>query len=233
MTLNHFIDAQITCDIAAGLDEAQIAANANVLWLRAYATASPEKTWFYGEVAHPAIYRALKVDQSDPAATYACAPLRLAKVDGEHRILAAWPAPPILSGFDDWFDIKQVIAWNPTDNTAHIMGEAQPQLIGTFPPGDTGTIFASPFAFLRAWIEERAAFYTSYRAAAAAHFTTTPTERDTPGCLVIGDAAKVRWNPDALPRNLECAGIDPGKINRAIMRDARLPRATNSIRIAA
>lgn len=233
MTVNRFIDTQIARDIAAGLDETQIAANANVMWLRAYAEDAPAKAWFYGEVVHPAIYRALKVDRSDPAAAYACAPFRLARVDGQHRILAAWPAPPILTGFDDWFDIEQVIAWNPTDNSAEIMGDGLPQLIGAFPTGDTGTIFASPFTFLRAWIEERAAFYTAYRAADAAHFTTAPTEGDTPGCLIIGDAAKVRWNPDALPRNLECAGIDPAQINRAILRSARLPRATNSIRIAA
>jgi hypothetical protein len=194
---------------------------------------SPGKVWWDAEYCHPAIYRALKVDRSDPVASYACAPFRLGKIDEKHVILCAWPPLPNLSECRDWLSIDQVIVWHPKENTASILGDINPQVVGAFPDTDTGTIFASPFAFFRALIEERASFATAYQASKKAHWQTAPSEKFTPGVLMVGDPDKIRWRLSDLPPVIECVGIDPAKVNKAIFKSARLPRCTSSMKAAA
>lgn len=186
----------------------------------------PGKTWWEAEGMHPALFRALRIDRNDAGAIYAMHPFRLAKVDERHVILAAWPCPFIFGVPDEnWFGIETVLAWDPVKNRATVLGDEQPQIVGAFASPDKGTLFAQPFAFFRAWVEQRAAFATAYQAARAAHFTTPPAERDAPGKLLVGDAGKVRWRGHDLPETLTCVGIDPAQINRAILRQANLPRA--------
>lgn len=209
------------------------ARNAVSAYWHALTKDSPGKTWWNAEIGHPAIYRALKVDRADPVAAYAVAPFRLAKIENKHLILCAWPSLPMLSECRDWLGIDQVIAWNPTNNSAQILGDIAPQTVGAFPQADTGTVFASPFAFFRALIEERAAFAAAYLASKSAHWQTAPTEKFAPGLLIVGDPDKVRWRPSDLPPVLECVGIDPGKVNKAIFKSARLPRCTSSMKAAA
>lgn len=194
----------------------------------------PGKTWFYAETGHPAVYRALKIDPADPAAVYAAAPFRIGKVDEVPHVLAAWPAPNILGEPDpDWLDIEAVLAWNPVSNAVSVLSDPEPQLIGAWPDVGPVRLFGTPFAFFRAWVEERAAFITAWQAAQRAHWLATPTEASTPGMLATGPIDKIRLPVATMPHNIECVGLDPREVNKAIMRAARLPRAGASLRAAA
>ncbi len=195
----------------------------------------PGKTWFHAEIGHPAVYRALKVDPADPAAAYAVAPFRIGKVDEIPHVLAAWPAPKLLGddAAEDWLGIEAVLAWNPVSNTIRVMGDVEPQLIGAWPDSGPARLFGTAFAFFRAWVEERAAFATAWKAARSAHWLANPVETSTPGMLVTGPLDKIRLPVNSMPRDLECVGLDPREVNRAIMRSARLPYATQSVKVAA
>lgn len=218
----------------AGLTDAQVIHNAAIQYDRALAKDCLAKTWFMAEPTHPAIYRALRIDPADPAAWYATAPFRLARIDGAHVILVAWPAPNLFSDYaDDWLDIEAVIVWNPVTNIASLPEDPHPQLVGAWPDAGPARLFGTPFAFFRALAEERAALFTQVKAARQAHWLSDPAEDAAPGMLIVGDFRKVRLPIHAMPRDLECVGIDPAEVNRAIMRSARLPRATQSMKAAA
>lgn len=184
----------------------------------------PGKTWWNAQPAHPAIYRALQVDPCEFGAFYAILPFRLARIEGEPRILAAHPCPLTLGPIDeDWLEIEAVIAWNPVDNTATVLRDDAPQLFGDL---DEAVLFGDPFAFFRSWVEARAAFAMHRNHTAGKEWASPPTEFGTaPGALIVGDADKIRWAPSSMPRDLAVVGIDPIKINRAILRAANLPRA--------
>jgi hypothetical protein len=218
----------------AGLTDDQIALNCAIQYDRALDRQSLAKTWFMAEPSHPAIYRALKIDAADPAAWFAAAPFRLAKIDGAHVILAAWPVPKMLSDYaDDWLDIETVMVWDPVRNRVTIPEDISAQLVGSWPTTGTGRLFGTPFAFFRAIAEERAALFTQVKAARKAHWLSDPAEVSTPGMLIVGDLKEIRLPTSIMPRDIECVGVDPREVNKAIMRSAALPRATQSMKAAA
>ena len=192
---------------------------------------SPAMRWWKARAFHPAIYRFLRVDPADPYAPYACAPFRVWQDPdtGKARILAAYPAPRLIDALDEHDVIEQVIAWAPQANVATMLGDAAPQLAGAFTDRDAGTLFADPFAFFRAWVEARAAWAVEYLAAKGQAWRTTPMERDlVPGCLMLGKVDDIAWAPSAMPETLNCIGVDPRAVNRAVLKAARLPMAVNS-----
>lgn len=201
----------------------------------AYDRPTPAKAWSQAPLYHPAIARQLRINRQDEGGVYALLPFRLATVDGQHRILAAWPCPRFLgSDPDDHLVIDTVIAWNPIDDTAAVLGDPVPQLAGRFPDPETGTIFASPRAFFQAWCAARAAFFVRWRDAMRKPWSAAPTETDlVPGTLLIGQPEAIRWNPSALPAQLTVQGIDPARVNKAIFRAARLPRVSSDLRAVA
>lgn len=212
------------------LDELEAREIQNLVSARWYALERdcPGKVWFYADIDRRApIYRALMIDPDEDGASYAVAPFRLARMDGEAVILAAWPCPPLFSDDDVfWLGIETVMVWNPVRKTVAVMGDVEPQIVGAFPQdGRAASLFGDPFAFFRAWAEQRAAFSVAYRTARSAHYTVAPTEVDRPGCLLIGNPAKVRWASYQIPRDLECVGLDASVVNKAILRSANLPRA--------
>jgi hypothetical protein len=210
-------------------------ANAISAYFHALKKDSPAKTWFFATFEHAAIYRAMKVDPSDPASFYACAHLRLWRdVDGKALILAAHPAPGLIPEAADWLGIDAVLAWNPVDDTAYVMGDPAPQLFGGFTSPEVGAIYASPFTFLRAWTEARARFWTEWTSAQGLAWRAAPVERDqVPGTLMLGGINDIAWVPSALPHDLTCVGLDSSKINKAIIKAAKLPFAVNGMRAAA
>lgn len=186
----------------------------------------PGKTWFYADIERRApIYRALRIDPGDMGAVYAVAPFRLARIDERVVILAAYPCPRILTPCDEnWFGIETVVAWDPVANQATILGDSEPQLVGSF--DNRNALFADPLTFFQCWARDRAVFAVQRQTIAGTDWQSAPREVDmVPGCLIVGAPAKIRWNPSALPADLECVGIDARIINRAILASARLPRA--------
>lgn len=205
--------------------------NAASIYFHALRKDCPGKLWW--QLDHmdgrAAIYKALRIDPADHGAAYALVPFRVYRSPetGKASVLAAYPAP---RAFDleanDWLDVATVIAWNPVKDTARVLGDATPQLVGAL-DDDANAIFASPRAFFQAWAQRRAAFAVSRQTARQKAWHAIPAERDeVPGALMIGTPAAIRWNPAALPAHIECRGIDPAQINRAILRAARLPRVT-------
>jgi len=194
---------------------------------------TPGKAWFDCEPVHPAVKRALRIDPSDPSSTYACAPFRLARVEGVAVILAAWPAPRILGPVDqDWFGIEQVIVWNPVRNSATILHDPQAQIVGPL-TSDANALFADPYAFLRAWAEARAAFFARWKAIRS-DWNTRPLEYDlAPGALMVGPLGEIRWPMSAMPPVLECVGVNPDAVFKAILKAARLPRVVNNSNLRA
>lgn len=188
---------------------------------------SPGKTWWDAQAMHPALFRALRIDPAEFGAVYAVHPFRLARVDGKPVVLAAHPAPRILGPVDDdWLGIETVIAWNPVDDSAAVLGDTVPQLVGAL-TDEAPALFASPFAFFRAWLEERAAFAMLRSQLVGKDWAARPTERGhAPGALMIGTPEQIRWNPASLPQHIECHGTDAKRVNSAIFRAARLPRVT-------
>jgi len=202
----------------------------NPLFARLHARSkdTPAKTWQLATPAHDAIFRALKIDRREYGAFYAALPFRLAKIDGKHVILAALPCPHFLAGGDDdWLRIETVLAWDPRADQATVLGDAaQHHLIGTLDrDAAAATIHGSPFTFFRSIAETRAAFFGTY-CRIAGDWKRKPAERDeTPGLLVIGDPAKVTWPLHRLPEELTTMAIDAKAVNRAMLRQARVPRA--------
>ncbi|CAB4140304.1 hypothetical protein UFOVP407_44 [uncultured Caudovirales phage] len=181
----------------------------------------PGKLWLDAKPFHPAIYRALRVDRQDESAAYACLPFRLGMIDGEHCILAALDCPKVT---DDPLprDIEIVAAWDPRSNRHSIIGEAQPTAIMLDDSHDT--LFGDFFAFARAWVEARAAFFTKRQMQQKNEWVhPLPETSGVPGILVTGDVKTIRW-PD-MPKSIACIGLDPKEVNASIIRNAGLPRA--------
>ena len=210
--------------------------NARVCLLHALSKQTPAKTWWDAEAWHPAVGRAMRIDRTAEGGVYALAPFRLAKVNEKHVILAAYPAPRILGPVDpDFLGIEQVLAWNPVDGSTEVLGDPVPQLFGAFTSTDVGTLYADTRDFFTAWAQERAAFYVRWCQSRRGEWAHGATETDlVPGALIIGKPEQIRWRPSTLPETLNCVGIDPTTINRAVLRAARLPRAVGTAqRIAA
>lgn len=173
------------------------------------------------------ICRALKIDPAEPGASYATGPFAIMQEDG-----ASWIAGAvgIWRAFDptNWSvdDISDVILWNPRTGEIRILGDTSPTLITPDRPEPRLTVYGQGFAFFRAWADRRAEILARIRIAHESHRVTgsEPTDSGIPGALVIGDLAKIEW------RNLGAAvlvagpGTDARKLNRAVIRSARLPR---------
>ncbi len=185
---------------------------------------TPAKLWWGLDYDHAAIARALRIDRADPPALYALMPFRYAKIDGRHLILAAYPTPMVFEDADaDWLNIETVIAWEPTTNTAHVMGDAGPQLVGHVTETDP-TVFADPRAFFTAWLRQRAWYYGARQEASQRQFAAIPAEpRLLPGALIVGDPERIAWPIHSMPDRFTCVGIDPRAVNKAILKFAKLP----------
>ena len=188
---------------------------------------TPAKTWWNATAQHPAIARALRVSREDPAHVFALAPFRLHRdEDGNHVILIAYPTPRILGPIDpDWLDVEDVLAWNPVDGSFRILGQTEAMLFGDL-NDDRSSLFGDIFAFLRAWVEARAAFFTLWCSHRKGTWRHGATETDmVPGAMIVGDAAKIHWKPATMPQNLTCVGCDARSINQHLVKAAHVPWA--------
>ncbi len=188
---------------------------------------TPAKMWWHLSFDHPAIARALRIDRSQPAATYALAPFRYMRDGDRHLILAAHPCPHAFAPADvDWLGITTVIAWEPTTGRVDVLTDDRPQLFGRLTEDDN-TVFADPRAFFTAWMRARAWYATARQQAAYSKWTATPPELDMlPGALIVGDPDAIQWPTPTMPRHIQCVGIEPKRVNRAILKSASLPMCT-------
>jgi hypothetical protein len=212
-------------------------AEANALWAYLYAIGkeTPAKFWWEQPFNHPAIARALNIDRSEYAAFFALMPFRYAKTEKGHRIFAAYPCPRTIgTEIDrDWLGIETVIEWDPVTNTAQVLDDPHPQLVGDM-RDDSATLFADPRAFFLEWARNRAAFAVRFQETLRTAWTAKPMEADVvPGALMIGTPESIIWAPSALPEAIRCVGVDPRRVNKAILKSARLPRCFNENRSAA
>ena len=189
---------------------------------------SPAKTWWDCPLWHPAIGRALKIDRQQEGGVFALAPFRLWHDGTRHVILAAHPAPRLLGPVDpDWLDIADVIAWDPQTDRAATLQDDNPTLIGHFTDREEGTIFGSPREFFTVWAIERAQFFARWCEAMRGEWAHPAPERDlAPGKLAIGNLDKIRLT--GLPATIHARGLNPTALNKAILRQANLPRAVAS-----
>lgn len=198
---------------------------------------TPAKVWSQATYNHSAIYKFLRIDPAESAARYAIEPFRVHTDPdtGKARILVAYPCPRLVDAFDEHTVIETVLSWNPTSGSVTVLRDPSPQLFGGFTDTEQGTIFRDPFAFFRAWVESRAAWFVDYLSAIGRSWQVKPIERDlVPGCLMVGDIEAIQWAPHSLPTSLNCVGVDPKALNRAILKAARLPFASSdNIRRAA
>ena len=195
----------------------------SILYMRRRDT--PAKTWWNCPAWHPAIGRALRIDRTQEGGVFALAPFRLWHDGERHLVLAAHPAPRILGPVDgDWLGIETVIAWEPQSDTARILGDETDGLAGAFHDTEEGTLFRSPREFFTAWAIERAQFFAKWLATRKGTWAHPAPERDLiPGKLVIGNLDKVSLA--GLPATVHARGINPTQLNKAILRQANLPRA--------
>lgn len=202
---------------------------------RAYALSreTPASIWWDADPYHPAVGRALRIDRDEEGGVYALAPFRLATIDGQHRILAAYPAPRILGPIDeDWLGITHVIAWDPRTDHAGVLGDGEPQTVGNI---ERAAIYGSAREFFTAWLRARAEFFVRWQASLNRTWAHGARETDeAPGVVVIGPVDRIPWRPSQMPSDLTCIGIDPRQINRALLRAARIPRAhAGQLKVAA
>jgi hypothetical protein len=185
---------------------------------------TPAKAWWHLPFNHPAIGRALRIDRTQPGATYALAPFRYLKDGDRHLILAAYPCPHVFAPIDhDWLGIETVLSWEPATGKVEVLTDKRPQLFGQLTEDDN-TVFADPRAFFTAWMRARAWYASARQQAFNARWHAVPPERDTlPGALIVGDPDAIHWPTVTMPRHLQCVGIDPKRVNRAILKSASLP----------
>lgn len=210
-------------------------ANALSAYLYAIKKDTPAKRWWHLPFNHSAIGRALNINRADYAAPYALFPFRYAKTERGHRILAAYPCPRTIgTEIDmDWLGIEAVIEWDPVTNTAQVFDDPDPQLVGDM-RDDTATLFADPRAFFIEWARNRAAFAVRFQETIRTAWTAKPVEIDAiPGALMIGTPENIHWAPSAMPEAIRCVGVDPVRVNKAILKSARLPRCFTEHRSAA
>lgn len=226
--------------LAAAIEAANDPTALNDLFatLHARGKDTPAKTWWHAEGMHPAIFRALRMDRQEDGSIFAAQPFRLHRGDGTARILAAFPTPRILGDVDmDWLGIDAVVSWDPVTDTAELMGDCQPALVGAIRPDlDSISIHGSPFAYFRAVAEDRAQWVTR-RHMISGDWRKRPEEPSSfgPGLLLIGEPDKVRWPLHRMPADVAVHGIDAKALNRAMLRQARVPRAiaAPAMRVAA
>lgn len=189
----------------------------------------PGKTWWDADPMHPAIARALRIDPSEEGAVFAKAPFRLAQIEGRHVILVAYPTPRLLGPVDgDWLGIETVIAWDPRTDEATVLGDSEPQIAGAL-TDETPRLYGSARAFFTDWLRARASFFVLWCQSRQGAWAHGATEADlVPGALAIGSLDAIRWRPTQMPANIETIGIDAAKLNKALLRAARIPRAHNS-----
>jgi len=197
-------------------------------YLRAYqrdiAREGPARVWWHLPFDHPAIARALRIDRTQSGATYALLPFRYLKDGDRHLILAAHPCPHAFAPTDmDWLGIETVIAWEPSTGKVTVLTDDRPQLFGHLTEDDN-TVFADPRAFFTAWMRARAWYATARQQAAYSKWAATPPELDMlPGALIVGNPDAIRWPTATMPRHIQCVGIEPKRVNRAILKSASLP----------
>lgn len=186
----------------------------------------PAKSWWNCRPAHPAVYDCLKIKADAEGAVYACAPFRAAKTEKGGRIIVAYPAPRLFDAPDlDWLGIHTVISWNPADDTAEVLGDPTPQIVGAL-SDDNNVIFASPRAFLQHWARRRGQYLARRLKAKQCAWNKAPVEQDeVPGALMIGAPAEIRWRPSEMPSDIRCAGVNPAVINKELLKAAKVPRA--------
>lgn len=199
----------------------------NLVSMHIHATAkeSPAKTWWNLPFDHPLIARALRIDRGQSCAQYALAPFRYLKSKtGRHLILAAHPTPRQFTPIDlDWLGIETVLAWEPSTGKVAVWGDDRPQLFGRVTETDA-IVFGDARAFFTAWMRQRAWYATARLEANKSPWSAKPAEIDLlPGALAIGDIEAIRWPVHAMPRHFETVGIDPTRLNRAILKHAALP----------
>lgn len=184
----------------------------------------PAKMWWDLPFDHPAIARALRIDRSQPGATYALAPFRYMRDGARHLILAAYPCPHAFAPIDiDWLGIETVVAWEPVTGKVEVLTDDRPQLFGRLTEDDS-TIFADPRAFFTAWMKARAWYTATRQQAVYSKWSATPRELDVlPGALIVGDPDVIHWPTATMPRHVQCVGIEPKRVNRAILKSASLP----------
>lgn len=237
MTPWQTIEAAYGAAIEAGLTEDQAEANAAIIYAREVMKDTAEKRWFHAPFDHASVGRALGIDPAQEGATFALNAFRPVRIDGAWHICAPYPTPRTIGVIDeDWLGIEDVLAFDPVSGRAHIVGEAENRLFGQaqghFDPDGHGTLYAAPRAFLQGWAMARARFWGFAGQYAGKAWQAIPEEPDlVPGALIVGDVNKVRW--PVLPETLECVGIDPAKVNGAILRGSKLPRCVSSMRLAA
>jgi hypothetical protein len=186
--------------------------------------------WSMSDYAHPAIYRALKIDKGDPSAFYAAAMCRLMRVDGKAMIGIAWPAPRVIPDgeielFYPHLFIKNVVYWNPIDNMVLPTPNGwETWFCDSDLQKDQGVIYANPFVWLRDWASARAQWFVHYKSAMQEKWSAIPEERDLcPGMILTDAPANVSWPSWEMPRDLTVIGANPKEINKAILRSAHLP----------
>lgn len=184
---------------------------------------TPAKAWWDADPMHPAICRALRLDPAEQGAVFAKAPFRLAHVDDQPVILAAYPAPRCLGPVDgDWLGVETVLAWNPRTDAVTVMGDGEPHLVGRM---EEGVIYGSARDFFTAWLQARAQFFVRWVASRQGAWKHGAIEHDmAPGVLAVGDLNRIRWQPGAMPQDLSCVGVDPRELNRLLLKAARVPR---------
>jgi hypothetical protein len=206
--------------------ERRDAVNAVAAYEFAMSKDCPAKAWWNCRPTHPAVYNCLNISADAEGAVYACAPFRACRTERGSRIIAAYPAPRIFDQPDtDWLCIHAVIAWNPVDDTAEVLGDPAPQIVGHL-SDETNVIFASPRAFLQHWARRRGQYLARRQKAKQGAWNKPPAEQDeVPGVLMIGAPADIRWRPSEMPSDIQCAGVSPAVINKELLKAAKVPRA--------
>lgn len=222
MTLDEIIEAANRPD----------ALNPLFALLHARSKDCPGKTWWHAEAMHPAIFRALRMNRDDEGSVFAAVPFRLHRGPEGARILAAFPCPRILAPHDDndWLGIETVLSWDPVTDNAEVVGDPGPALVGNIASdAEHLPIHGSAFTYFRALAEARAQWIVA-RQMVAGDWRRKPREPDlSPGLLLIGgEPDKVRWPLSRMPEAITAHGLDAKALNRALLRQARIPRAVDA-----
>jgi hypothetical protein len=197
---------------------------------RALSADTPGHRWWKADHrrGRASICKALRLDPNDRFTCFATAPFRIVDEDG-----APWIAGAIgLRCFDPQWghtEIRDVVLWNPRSGDLRIAGEATSRSAVISPAHSDGEVdvFASGFAFFRAWTERRAEYAARHLIALSDRSRIRPTEpadSNIPGILVIGDLDSIHWRELDAPVLKAGTGVEATKLKRAIFRSARLPR---------
>ena len=172
-----------------------------------------------------AIYRALKISPLEPTASYAIQPFTVLET-GEGNWIAGAVGHHPSTRYGDWNPTGDVVLWNPRTGEMRLRGETGAALIAPFRAEPRLTIYATGFAFFRAWADNRAALAERIAHAITNHRATNaePADSGIPGGLAIGDLSKLNWRDLDATVLVAGPGVDPKKLNSAIIRSARLPR---------